>query len=92
MSEKQPDSPEVYFPKPHIADHAHIKSLEEYERRYRLSLDNPEWFWGEEALTLDWFHPWEKVFDYDYEVVDMSWFSGGRLNACTNCIDKPEAV
>ena len=88
MSEKQPDSRDVYFPKPHIADRAHSQSLDEYERRYRLSLDNPEWFWGEQAKRLDWFHPWTKVFDADYEEVDFAWFSGGRLNASFNCVDR----
>ena len=80
---------EDLFPvKPHIRERAHIKSMEEYQRLYRLSLDNPEWFWGEQAKTLTWFHPWQSVFDADYKEVDFSWFSGGRLNASFNCIDR----
>ncbi len=78
----------IYPVKPHIAARAHINSLEEYERLYRLSLDNPEWFWGEQAKILDWFHPWHTVFDADYEEVDFGWFLGGRLNACYNCVDR----
>jgi acetyl-CoA synthetase len=78
----------VYPPKPHIAERAHIRSMAEYERLYRLSLDNPEWFWGEQAKTLSWYHPWHAVFDADYEEVDFAWFSGGRLNACFNCVDR----
>jgi acetyl-CoA synthetase len=74
--------------KPRIRENAHIKSVEEYERRYRLSIDNPEWFWAEQAKALEWFHPWHRVFDADYEAVDFSWFSGGRLNACYNCVDR----
>ena len=35
-----------------------MNSMEEYQRLYRLSLDDPEGFWGEQAETLDWFHPW----------------------------------
>jgi acetyl-CoA synthetase len=62
--------------------------MEEYQRLYRLSLDNPEWFWGEQARALDWFHPWTQVFDADYEEVDFAWFSGGRLNAAHNCVDR----
>ncbi len=62
--------------------------MEEYQRLYRLSLDNPEWFWGEQSKALSWFYPWHKVFDADYEEVDFSWFSGGRLNACFNCVDR----
>ncbi len=81
--------PSDMFPvKPWIRDRAHIKGIEEYERLYRLSLDNPEWFWGEEAKALDWFHPYHRVFDADYEAVDFAWFSGGRLNACHNCVDR----
>ena len=47
--------------KPHIQQHAHIRSREEYERLYRLSLDNPEWFWSEQAKAIAWFHPWTTV-------------------------------
>src|SRR5512134_154652 len=62
--------------------------MAEYQRLYRLSLDNPEWFWGEQAQALTWFHPWESVLDADYEEVDFAWYSGGRLNASFNCVDR----
>ena len=74
--------------KPEIAAQAHIGSFAEYERLYRLSLDNPEWFWAEQAQALNWYHPWENVFDADYDEVDFAWFSGGRLNASFNCVDR----
>jgi acetyl-CoA synthetase len=51
-------------------------------------MDNPEWFWAEQAQAITWFHPWTNVLDADYEEVDFSWFSGGRLNACYNCVDR----
>jgi acetyl-CoA synthetase len=81
-------SKDLYPVKPQVADRAHVKGMEEYQRLYRLSLDNPEWFWGEQAKTLDWFHPWQTVFDADYKEVDFAWFSGGRLNVSFNCIDR----
>jgi acetyl-CoA synthetase len=82
-------APEPLVPiKPWIAARSHVGSLGEYERLYRLSLDNPEWFWGEQAKALDWFHHWESVLDADYEQVDFAWFSGGRLNVSFNCIDR----
>jgi len=74
--------------KPHVAARSHVGSFQQYERLYRLSLDNPEWFWGEQAKALTWFHPWESVLDADYEQVDFAWFSGGRLNASFNCVDR----
>jgi acetyl-CoA synthetase len=79
---------EVYPVKQSLQQQSRINSMEEYERLYRLSLDNPEWFWGEQAKRLDWFHPWTKVFDADYDEVDFAWFSGGRLNASFNCVDR----
>ncbi len=81
-------SQDLYPVKQKIRDRAHIGSIEEYERLYRLSLDLPEWFWGEQAKALTWYHPWQSVFDADYDEVDFSWFSGGRLNASFNCVDR----
>jgi len=81
-------SQDLFPVKPHIRERAHIKTMEEYQRLYRLSLDNPEWFWGEQAKALTWFHPWQSVFDADYKEVDFSWYSGGRINACFNCVDR----
>jgi acetyl-CoA synthetase len=81
-------SQDLYPVKPAIRERAHIKTMEEYQRLYRLSLDNPEWFWGEQAKMLTWYHPWQSVFDADYKEVDFAWFSGGRINACFNCVDR----
>jgi acetyl-CoA synthetase len=79
---------DLYPVKPQLAQRAHLNSMEEYQRLYRLSLDNPEWFWAEQAKALTWYHPWQRVFDADYKEVDFAWFSGGRLNASFNCIDR----
>ncbi|MBM3989252.1 MAG: acetate--CoA ligase [Planctomycetes bacterium] len=81
-------SKDLYPVKPHIQASAHIASLADYEAMYRRSLENPEAFWGEQAMALDWFHPWTTVVDADYKEVDFAWFSGGRLNACHNCVDR----
>jgi acetyl-CoA synthetase len=77
-----------YPPKPEIVRDSHIASMAEYQRLYRLSLDDPETFWAREAETLTWFSPWQMVFDHDYDNVDFGWFLGGRLNACFNCVDR----
>ena len=74
--------------KPQIAERAHVKSLEQYQEMYRRSIEEPEEFWREQAGILDWFHPPRDVMDADPEEVDFSWFSGGRLNACYNCVDR----
>jgi len=74
--------------KPEIAARAHISSMEEYRRLYRLSLDDPESFWRKQAGILTWFHPPHTIHDVDMKEVDFSWFGGGRLNACFNCVDR----
>ena len=79
---------DLYPVKPHVAARSHLSSRAEYERLYRLSLDNPEWFWSEQAKAISWFHPWQTVFDADYDEVDFAWFSAGRLNASFNCVDR----
>jgi acetyl-CoA synthetase len=81
-------SQDVYPVPPHIRDRAHVRSMEEYERMYRRSLDDPKGFWAEQAKAIEWFHPWNTVLDADYDEIDFAWFSGARLNACYNCVDR----
>ncbi len=76
-------------PPPEFQSRAHIKSMEEYERLYRWSIDDPEGFWswiaGDNIL---WQKRWERVLDYDFSVPYVRWFIGGKLNASINCIDR----
>ena len=45
---------EDLFPvKPHIQERAHIKTMEEYQRLYRLSLDNPGMVLGRAGQDAD---------------------------------------
>jgi acetyl-CoA synthetase len=74
--------------KPQIAERAYVKNLKEYEEMYRRSIEHPEDFWREQAGILDWYYPPRNIMDVDPEEVDFSWFSGGRLNACYNCVDR----
>ncbi|MCA8918951.1 MAG: acetate--CoA ligase [Planctomycetes bacterium] len=37
---------------------------------------------------MDWFHKPDNVYDFDFDTVDVSWFAGGKLNACYNCVDR----
>jgi len=62
--------------------------MSEYQRLYRESLDNPDEFWRRQAELLTWFHPPQNILDVDMEEADFSWFGGGMLNACFNCVDR----
>ncbi len=82
------ESRDLYDVKPNIRAHAAVNSMAEYERLHQWSLDDPAAFWAEQAKNLSWFHPWTSVLDADYDEIDFAWFSGGRLNACYNAVDR----
>ncbi|MEE9542882.1 MAG: acetyl-coenzyme A synthetase N-terminal domain-containing protein, partial [Thermodesulfobacteriota bacterium] len=67
---------------------AHIKGVEEYERLYKESIEDPDGFWARMAEILDWRRPWDKVSEIDFLKPDIKWFLGGELNASENCIDR----
>jgi acetyl-CoA synthetase len=77
--------------KDHVAQHAKISSLDEYRQLYRRSIEDPAGFWREQAERLTWFHPPGESGDvgyWDFDSVDFSWYEGGKLNACTNAVDR----
>ena len=65
-----------------------ISSMEQYEKMYRESLDDPDSFWGKQAETIDWFKKWNKVYSFDPRKVIIKWFEGGKLNVSYNCLDR----
>jgi len=74
--------------KDNIAKEAYISSMNEYQRLYKESIEQPDKFWRQQAEKLSWFHPFHAVSDADLEEIDFAWFSGGRINACFNCVDR----
>ncbi|MBL7205543.1 MAG: acetate--CoA ligase [Desulfobacteraceae bacterium] len=77
------------YPPPHnFSKKAHIKTLREYQDVYRRSVNDPEGFWAEMADELSWFKKWEKVLYYDFNEAKIEWFSGGKINAAYNCLDR----
>ena len=69
-----------------FAKEAHVKSIEEYDRLYRESVEEPEKFWAKVAAELHWFKPWEKVLEWNAPWA--KWFSGGHTNLSYNCLDR----
>ena len=60
----------------------------EFDLLYAQSIEDPNGFWSEQAEKLSWFKPWESVFEGSFETGDVSWFRGGKLNVCFNCVDR----
>ena len=77
------------FPQPkEIVERAYIKSMDEYKKIYKESIENPEKFWGKLGEQLDWYKKWDKVMVSDFANAHHEWFVGGKLNVCYNCIDR----
>ena len=71
------------FPPPQsFARNAHVSDTSIYER----ATADPEGFWEEQAKTLEWFKPWDKVLDWTPP--HAKWFVGGQLNVSVNCVDR----
>ena len=81
-------SDRAYSPKKHIVDRAHIKSMEAYRHEYQSSINDSEAYWDREARRISFYHPYRSVCEERYGDAHFSWFSGGKINACFNCVDR----
>ena len=71
-----------------ISEHSNV-SESEFQVLYRQSVENPDEFWSSQAESyLDWDKKWEEVKNTNIEKGEIAWFSGGKLNASVNCIDR----
>ena len=71
-----------------LAATAHI-GAQQYAGMYERSINEPEAFWAEQAEQfVSWFRKWDKVQEWDFESVDIKWFSGATLNVSYNCLDR----
>ena len=65
-----------------------VKSFEEYQQAYQLSVDNPETFWANIAEHFTWKKKWDRVLDWNFSEPKMEWFGGAKLNITENCLDR----
>jgi len=75
-------------PSKEFVKNAHIKSMAEYKKIYKRSIDDMEGFWAEQAAQLDWYKKWDKVLVSDFKNGKHEWFVGGKLNVSYNCLDR----
>jgi acetyl-CoA synthetase len=76
----------VFPPPAHFSERAHIKTMEDYQRLYLESIEDPEGFWGRVAADLHWFKKWDSVREWNRPFV--KWFLGGLTNISYNCLDR----
>ncbi len=81
----------VFEPTKEFVKNALIKSMAEYKKLYRKSIEDPQTFWGEMAEEhLDWFKKWKgPVEEYSFkDDIYIRYFAGGKLNVTYNCLDR----
>ena len=61
---------------------------EQYEARYRRSIEDPDAFWLEQAERLDWIAAPTQGGAWSYDPVEIAWFADGSLNLCHNAVDR----
>ena len=77
-----------FKPNEKIKNNAYVGSVEKYNEIYNYSIKDPEGFWAEQAERITWFKKWNKVWNWDFNKADISWYEGAELNACYNCVDR----
>jgi len=62
---------------------------DQYLAMYDRSVKDPDGFWSEQAdIFIDWYEKPHQVRESDMAAGNISWFGGGTLNICHNCIDR----
>lgn len=84
----------LYHPSERFKQNSHISSLEEYKRLYKLSIENPEKFWRDIAISEFYWNvlPSEKGFlNYNFDPkkeIKIEWMKGAKTNICYNAVDR----
>ena len=75
-----------FKPSKEFSKNAHVKSMAQYKRMHKESVEKPDLFWAREANELTWQKKWDNVLEW--KAPDAKWFKGAKLNLCENCVDR----
>ena len=73
---------------------AHISGISDYQRIYKLSIQDPDAFWLGIAQQFYWENGIEnnKLFSYNFDVhkgpIEVKFMKGSKTNACYNLVDR----
>jgi acetyl-CoA synthetase len=64
--------------------------IDDYRALVRRSIEDPEWFWpaAVEDMGIEFFEPWERVFDDSRGPEWTTWFTRGKLNIAWSCVHR----
>ena len=81
----------TFSPSKEFVENARLKTMDEYKKMHKRSLEDPNGFWGEMAEKhIDWFKKWTgPVEEYSFkDNIYLTYFKGGKLNITYNCLDR----
>ncbi|HXR76690.1 MAG TPA: acetate--CoA ligase [Bryobacteraceae bacterium] len=77
----------VYPPSPEFVQRAHVKGMAAYRDLYERAKQDPPAFWADIARKeLTWFKDFNQALEW--EAPFAKWFTGGKINASYNCLDR----
>ena len=85
---------DMYSPPEFFRKESHCGSLEQYQKMYKQSVEDPYAFWSEIAGQFHWKTPptKENFLNYNFNVKDgpikIEWMKDGKLNICYNTLDR----
>ncbi|HEU0195349.1 MAG TPA: AMP-binding protein [Gaiellales bacterium] len=86
----------VWSPTPEVVERARITALcreleiDDWRELHRRSTEDIGWFWDAVVrhLGIEFFSPYERVYDESAGVEWTTWFGGGTVNLTHNCVDR----
>jgi acetyl-CoA synthetase len=82
----------TFSPPENIKANAYVNSIEQYQKMWEQSINEPDKFWLEQAKTLHWFKKPSKSLEYTWDTknrtIKHTWFADGKLNVSYNCLDR----
>jgi acetyl-CoA synthetase len=83
------EAPLVVPVQPHASVGAHVQGLPAYQKLQREAMADPRKFWAKQARSvLTWDRDFSSTTTGSFEHGDLTWFSGGKLNASVQCLDR----
>ena len=65
-----------------------LQTMEQYQKAYAQSVQDPERFWANIAENFTWKRKWDTVLDWNFSEPSVQWFKGAQLNITENCLDR----
>ncbi len=86
----------IWYPPKELVEESNVKAFmdaegfSDYKQMVEKSTEDIEWWWSKavEWLNVEWFEPFEKVYDMSKGIEWTDWFINGKINIAHNALDR----